>query len=41
MNVGEQVVCSLSLYILVGNMKEANRATTNVWVGALGGLDVN
>jgi len=39
MNVGEQVVCCLSLYILVGNMKEANRAT--IWVVALGGLHVN
>ena len=39
MNVGEQVVCCLSLHIQVGNMKEANRAT--VWIVTLGGLEVN
>jgi hypothetical protein len=39
MNVGEQVVSCLSLYVQVGNMKEANRAS--IWVVALGGLEVN
>jgi len=39
MNIGEQVVSCLSLYVQVGNMKEANTAT--IWVVALGGLEVH
>lgn len=38
MNVGEQVGSCLS-YTQVGNMQEANRATT--WIVALDGLGVN